>query len=71
MDNKPLSELSDEELLARAETPKASPIVTATLIGFMFGVIIYSVVQNTWGLLTLIPIFFIYKLVTGSKQQQK
>ena len=32
------------------------------------GVIIYSVAKNTWGFLTLIPLYFIYKMVKGDKK---
>jgi hypothetical protein len=34
----------------------------------MAGVIIWSVVKNTWGIFTLIPLYFIYKIVKGSKK---
>ncbi len=30
----------------------------------MIGVVVFSIVKNTWGLLTLIPLFFIYKLTS-------
>ena len=42
---------------------KPNAIVNALLIGFFVGIVIFSVIENTWGLLTLIPLFFIYKLV--------
>jgi hypothetical protein len=32
----------------------------------MIGIIVYSIVKNSWGFLTLIPLFFIYKLVNNS-----
>jgi hypothetical protein len=34
----------------------------------MAGVIIYSVAKNTWGFLTLIPLYFIFKIVKGDKK---
>ncbi len=33
----------------------------------MIGVIIYSAAKNTWGFLTLIPLFFIYRLLKKPK----
>ena len=70
MDQKELAELTDQELLAEAKKMKSSAILHAVLIGFMVGVIIYSVAKNTWGLLTLIPLFFIYRLTRKSKRNE-
>ena len=67
MTQKPLSELSDQELLLEAKKQKSTSITNAILIGFLIGVIVYSVVQNTWGLLTLIPLYFVYKLINKPK----
>ena len=63
MTEKELSELTDQELLALAKKMRAAAIQSALLIGFMIGIIIYSVVVNSVGFFTLIPLFFIYKLV--------
>ena len=70
MDQKELAELTDQELLAEAKKMNSSAILHAVLIGFMVGVIIYSVAKNTWGLLTLIPLFFIYRLTRKSKRNE-
>ena len=66
MKQKELSELTDQELLAEAKKMKTASITNAILIGFMVGVIVYSVAKNSWGFLTLIPLFFIYKLANNS-----
>lgn len=58
--------MSDEELLREAKKKKTSSIYTAFLIGIFLGIIVYSMAKNTWGMLTLIPVFFIYKLATHS-----
>lgn len=63
MTTKPLSQLSDEELLQAAKHVKATAITNALFIGFLAGIVLYSVIQNTWGFLTLIPLFLIYKFV--------
>ena len=70
MDQKELAELTDQELLAEAKKMKSSAILHAMLIGFMVGIVIYSVAKNTWGLLTLIPLFFIYRLTRKSKRNE-
>ncbi|SKB64333.1 FUSC family protein [Daejeonella lutea] len=67
MAQKNLTDLTNEELLLEAKKQKNAAIINAVLIGFLFGIIFYSVVKNTWGMLTLIPLFFIYKLVNSSK----
>lgn len=55
--------LSDDELRAEAKKMKSSEILHALMIGFMVGIIVYSVAKNTWGLVTLIPLFFIFKVL--------
>ncbi len=70
MNQKELSELTDEELLIKAKKMKSNSIINAVLIGFMAGVIFYSVVKSTWGLVTLIPLFIIYKLMNQSNDDK-
>ena len=68
MNQKELSELTDQELMEEAKKIKPSPIIDAFFIGFLVGIIIYSVVANSWGFLTLIPLFMIYGLLKKSKK---
>ena len=70
MNPKQLSELSDHELLEYAEHNKPSPIIDAFFIGFLVGIIIYSVAANTYGLITLIPLFLIYIFLKKPKRYQ-
>ncbi len=67
MNQKDLSDLTDEELLQEAKKLRSASITNAFLIGFLIGIIIFSIVKNTWGLLTLIPLYIIYKLSNPSK----
>ncbi|TCK54560.1 hypothetical protein C8C83_2465 [Flavobacterium sp. 90] len=71
MEKKILSELTDHELLQEAKKSKSTSITNAFLIGFLVGIVVYSVVKNTWGFLTLIPLFLIYKLINNSKVDKK
>lgn len=71
MHKKELTELSDEELLAEARKMKSASIKYALLIGFLVGIVIYSAVKNTIGFFTLIPLYFIYKLVKNSSYEKK
>ena len=68
MDQNELSKLSDEELKQEVAKIKPSPIIDAFLIGFLIGIIIFSVAVNSWGFLTLIPLFLIYGLLKKSKR---
>lgn len=71
MNQQELTKLSDEELLIAAKTNKPSPIIDAFFIGFLAGIIIYSVVSNTWGLVAIIPLFLIYLFLKKPKQYQE
>lgn len=64
-----LSKLTDEALIAKAKKMKSKAIWSALTIGFMIGVVIYSAVENTYGFFTLIPLYFIYKMVKGAKNK--
>ncbi|MEP7703359.1 hypothetical protein [Paraglaciecola sp. 25GB23A] len=68
MEENELATLTDEELLQRAKDIESSPIANAILIGFLIGIIIYSILVNSVGLFTLIPLYFVYKLVEKSKR---
>lgn len=71
MIQKELAQLTDQELLQEAKKVKSDKIITAALIGFLAGVIVYSVVKKSFGFLTLIPIVFIYKLINKPKYNAK
>lgn len=62
--------MTDEELLLEAKKMKSFSITNSLLIGFLFGVIIFSVVKNSWGMLTLIPLFFIYRMVNDPRNKK-
>lgn len=67
MKSKNLSELTDQELLQEAKKMKSTSITNAALIGFLIGIVFYSVIKNSLGFLTLIPLFLAYKLINNSK----
>lgn len=70
MTQKELSELTDKELLEEAKKMKSTSITNALLIGFMVGIIIYSIMVNTIGFLTLIPLYFVFKIFNNSKKYE-
>ena len=71
MEQKELSELTDQELLLEAKKVKSNSMINAVLIGFLIGIIVYSIVKNSIGIFTLIPLFFIYKLVNKPKSNKE
>ncbi len=70
MNEKELSELTDQELLDEAKKMRSNSIMNAVFIGVLIGIIIYSLVKNSLGLLTLFPLFLIYKLLKNSKKNK-
>ncbi len=54
---------SDDEV----KQQKSEAIMNALLIGFLIGIIIWSVAVNSVGLVTLIPLYLIYRLVKKPK----
>lgn len=70
MNQKELSQLSDEELLEVAKKNKPSPMIDAFFIGFLLGIIIYSAAANAWGLVTLIPLYLIYVFLKKPKRYE-
>lgn len=70
MNQEELSQLTDKELLETLRQNKPSPIIDAFFIGFLIGIIIYSVAANTWGFVTLIPLFLVYLLLKKPKRYE-
>lgn len=70
MNPEELTQLTNEELLAEAQKMKSSALTNAVFIGFLAGIIIYSVAVNNVGWFTLIPLVLIYKLVNDKRNKQ-
>jgi len=68
MSKKPISELTNQELIEEAKKVKSSPLIDAFFIGFLVGIVIYSFLNSNWGFLTLIPLFMIYALLKKPKR---
>lgn len=65
-----MSQLTDKELLELAKNNKPSPIIDAFFIGFLVGILIYSAVANTWGLVSLVPLYLIYIFLKKPKKYE-
>lgn len=71
MSERNLSELTDQELLQEAKKIKSASITDAVFIGFLIGIVFYSVMKNSVGFFTLIPLFFAYKLINKPKYNKQ
>ena len=70
-DTKDYSKLTPEELSAQEKKLKRSEILSAVLVGFLVGIMIYGVAANGFGFLyTVIPLVFIAGIVKGSQKQK-
>jgi hypothetical protein len=49
---------------------KSFKITNAFFIGFLIGIVLYSVFQSTFGFLMLIPLYFVYKIVNDPKNKR-
>ncbi|MCB0795507.1 MAG: hypothetical protein KDB88_12285 [Flavobacteriales bacterium] len=47
-----------------------SSLFHALFIGFLVGIVIYSVVKDTVGLVTLVPLFLIYRMFGKHKDEE-
>ena len=70
MTSKDFFEWTDQELVEEAKRLKSFSITNAFIIGFLAGIILYSVFKNSWGMLTIIPLYFIYKLINDPKNKR-
>lgn len=68
MNRKEILELSDDELLEKAKKLKSASVVKAFIIGFMIGIVIWSIMENNFGFLMLIPLFIAYLFIKDSKK---
>lgn len=61
MEQKEISEMTDQELIDEVKMIKPTPLLDAFFIGFLVGIIIYSVAVSSWGFFTIIPLFIILR----------
>lgn len=71
MKEKELSKFTDQELLAESKKHKPKHLVNALLIGFLIGILIYSILVNSIGFLSLIPLFLIFAFINQTKKDNE
>ena len=67
MNQKELSELSDQELLDESKKMKSAAIMNAVLIGVLIGIMLYSLFRNGFGVFILFPLYFVHRMFNNSK----
>ncbi len=70
MNQKPYSEYTDEELIEERKKLKSFSILNAFLIGFLVGIIFFSVAYSAYTISLIIPLFLIYKFVNDPRNKQ-
>ena len=70
MKEKELSKLTDQEVLKMPKKIKSSSVINALCIGFLIGIVIFSVANNSLGFLTFIPLYIAYLLIKNSKRNR-
>jgi len=72
MDKKQLKKLTDKELLDEAKKMKSTQIIDATLIGVLFGVLIYSIIAGNFTIFFgILLLYAIYKLANKEKYKRE
>jgi len=70
-DTKDYSKLTPEELSAQEKKLKRSEILSAVLVGFLVGVMIFGIAKNGFGFLYIfIPVLLIVGIVKNSQTQK-
>ena len=59
---------TDQEQLDESKKSKSTTKTDALLIGFLIGIVLYSIIVNSWGFFTLIPLYLAYRLINKSKK---
>ncbi|WP_035804730.1 FUSC family protein [Lunatimonas lonarensis] len=72
MDKKQLNELTDKELLNEAKKMKSTQTIDATLIGVLFGILIYSIIAGNFTIFFgILLLYAIYKLANKEKYKRE
>lgn len=70
MNQRELSEMTNEELLLEGKKIKSSNIINAVLFGVMIGIAAYSTIKNGLGILTFFPLLLIQMLLKNNARKK-
>jgi riboflavin transporter FmnP len=70
MDTRDLSQLTDKELLEEAKKLRSFSVTNAVLIGFLVGIVVYSIINSTFGFLMLLPLYLAHRLINDPRNKK-
>ena len=70
MDTRDLSQLTDQELLEEAKKLRSFSLTNAVLIGFLVGIVVYSIINSTFGFLMLLPLYLAHRLINDPRNKK-
>jgi uncharacterized membrane protein YgaE (UPF0421/DUF939 family) len=69
MKQKETIELTEQNDMKVEKKRKSDAIINAVFIGAMIGIVIFSIFKSSIGLVSLIPLFFIYRAFNNSNNK--
>ena len=70
MDTRDLSQLTDQELLEEAKKLRSFSLTNAVLIGFLVGIVVYSIINSTFGFLMLLPLYLAHRMINDPRNKK-
>lgn len=70
MDTRDLSQLTDQELLEEAKKLRSFSVTNAVLIGFLVGIVVYSIINSTFGFLMLLPLYLAHRMINDPRNKK-
>ena len=70
MDTRDLPQLTDQELLEEAKKLRSFSVTNAVLIGFLVGIVVYSIINSTFGFLMLLPLYLAHRLINDPRNKK-
>lgn len=70
MDQKDPALLNDIELDSELSQLRIFAVTNGLFIGFLLGVVAYSLYNRSFGLLMLIPLYFVYRMANSTKSRR-
>lgn len=70
MQSQNISHLTDQELQTEIESLKSYAILNAFLIGFLFGIVVFSLVFSAFGWLMLLPLYLAHLFIQNPKAKR-
>lgn len=70
MEQNNLKHLNDQDLLKELKALNTNKLISATLIGLLLGVVVYSAVKSGFTFFTFFPLFFVALLINSGRKKK-